>query len=455
MKKFKIFSLIFVFILSPLPSAYAEDNDISCTEIYLKTDKREKPTGGINFEAIETIETEISMNLNASFEPKANTLTIEEYIYQECMKHATEIYLAPYRIHIDDIDDIFYNVATKNPELMVHTGFSYSYYPNSTVVKIVPYYINPTLNDDNTARKLMNEKIDEYIEYASGCPDKIGKLLLIHDKITEDCMYDYTPYVYVKRLNEETGYYEYVKTNDYKAHHAYGVFLNNEAVCQGFSQAIYAICKKLDINADYVISDERYLNHMWNYIEIDGEWYHLDLTWDEVYNTKLDYHDYFLLSDATISQDHRGKSTWTNYSGELKDCTSKKYESNHIFNFPELTHITYSDGKYKLPLKLGAHNAVFESDTLYTGPIITSAPITNTATTGLFFIMPTTSATVTSVAAFSENETMKQINISDRTFTKNTILEFSYNVGKPGRTLSCMFMDLDTLIPYSKKITIN
>ena len=455
MFKMKIFTLAFILIFSALP-CYAEDTSLSYTESILDISAPQKPTGGINFEAVEMFETESSFYSDANASA-ASELTAEEYIYQECMKHSPQIMLAEYQIHKDDIDEFFYGIAIKNPELLVHTGFAYSVNPNtSTVVRIAPYYINSSLAEDNNARALMEEKISEYIEYVSECPDKIGKLLLIHDKMTEECMYDYTPYVYEKKDSDYTGYHQYVKVHDYKAHHAYGVFANKEAVCQGFAQAIYTICKKLGINADFVISDERYLNHMWNYIEADGQWYHLDVTWDEVYNTTLDYHDYFLLSDATISKDHKSKSTWTSYTDGLKDCTSTRFESNHIFNFPDLSHITYVDGKYTLPFKLGPHTAIFESETLYTGPIITSAPIKLTNISGIFFTAVTNSLSdISAVAVFSNAGKIQNISSASGTLSKNTLLEFEYRKASPGQTLSCMFMDLNTLIPYSKKITIN
>ena len=45
------------------------------------------------------------------------------------------------------------------------------------------------------------------------------------------------------------------------------------------------------------------MNHAWNLIKIDGEWYHIDVTWDDPTPDLLGRvnHVFFLISDDAIA----------------------------------------------------------------------------------------------------------------------------------------------------------
>ena len=51
-----------------------------------------------------------------------------------------------------------------------------------------------------------------------------------------------------------------------------------EPVCDGYAKAVKVVCDLLEIPSTLAISE----NHMWNNIKMDdGDWYNLDLTWDD------------------------------------------------------------------------------------------------------------------------------------------------------------------------------
>ena len=44
---------------------------------------------------------------------------------------------------------------------------------------------------------------------------------------------------------------------------------------------------------------------MWNMVEVDGNWYHIDLTWDDPMYMPIHTYNYFLISDDKINKDHK------------------------------------------------------------------------------------------------------------------------------------------------------
>lgn len=50
--------------------------------------------------------------------------------------------------------------------------------------------------------------------------------------------------------------------------------------------------------------------HAWNLVKLDGEWYHLDTTWNDPIYTGIfkwlgeQTYDYFLISDKKMKKDH-------------------------------------------------------------------------------------------------------------------------------------------------------
>ena len=85
----------------------------------------------------------------------------------------------------------------------------------------------------------------------------------------------------------------------YKSEIAYGPLFEGYAVCGGYTDLMELFLEKMNIKS-YKISSEK---HIWNGVELDGTWYHLDLTWDDpVASDGNDYleHNYFLIDTKTL-----------------------------------------------------------------------------------------------------------------------------------------------------------
>lgn len=62
----------------------------------------------------------------------------------------------------------------------------------------------------------------------------------------------------------------------------YGVFVNKKAVCAGYAKAMQYLLNQCGIECTYVTSD----THAWNLIKLEGDYYHLDVTWGDGSDTK-------------------------------------------------------------------------------------------------------------------------------------------------------------------------
>ncbi len=77
----------------------------------------------------------------------------------------------------------------------------------------------------------------------------------------------------------------------------YEVLINGRGVCTDFSQAATLLMRMAGLNTISCSSKD----HMWNMIELDGQWYEFDCYWDD--NRPVEEWNYFNLSHAEMSKD--------------------------------------------------------------------------------------------------------------------------------------------------------
>lgn len=87
-----------------------------------------------------------------------------------------------------------------------------------------------------------------------------------------------------------------------------GPILYGKAVCGGYADIFQAFMEVLGIEGEYIGGKAtiggRTGSHAWNKVKIDGQWYWLDVTWDDRdYNASISY-DYFLISEDQMNKNH-------------------------------------------------------------------------------------------------------------------------------------------------------
>lgn len=127
------------------------------------------------------------------------------------------------------------------------------------------------------------------------------KIIAFHDYIINTTKYD-SAYI-DNNLNDVSSL----------SHKATGVLFYNKALCGGYADVMSIFLNKLNI-PNYLISSEY---HIWNALYLDGNWYHLDLTWDDPITnngTDIRLDKFLLITDEQLKSYNTG---YHNYNEEL------------------------------------------------------------------------------------------------------------------------------------------
>ena len=131
------------------------------------------------------------------------------------------------------------------------------------------------------------------------------KILALHDYIISITDYDFDR----ARAIETNAVEEIMPDN--KSHLAYGILSEGKAICSGYSDMMSLFLEKLDVPSYKISSD----THVWNYVNLDNKWYHLDLTWNDpdIEDQRGLTHLFFLITTEEL---------------EAKDVEQHEYDKN-------------------------------------------------------------------------------------------------------------------------------
>ena len=112
--------------------------------------------------------------------------------------------------------------------------------------------------------------------------------------------------------------YDTTQQKDY-IHTLYGALVNGEAVCDGYARAFQYLLYQVGIPCLLVTGKSRGEDHAWNIVEIGGQYYQVDVTWDDPDNEEPGVlYAYFNLTDTLMAEDHTADSE----NPPLPACTS-------------------------------------------------------------------------------------------------------------------------------------
>ncbi len=206
---------------------------------------------------------------------------------------------------------------------------SYTYVYNAVTVYSVQLYYTMSGSELVQAQREFENTVSEYLACLDDSMSDFEKELALHDRLAQSVTY----------------------TSTANAHNSYGALVEGEAVCEGYAEAFQYLLQRAGIQSFVVTGvyenpdTGKRVNHAWNLVRIDGNYYHADVTWDD--QEKHTYHAYFNLTDAAMQEDH----IFDTPAYELPACDSTEAQYFNVMG--GLQGNTYSANEIADRLKAG------------------------------------------------------------------------------------------------------
>ncbi len=170
---------------------------------------------------------------------------------------------------------------------------SWEYHGNNNVLSVKNYFY---YNKDQLLQ--IRSKSEEIIaQIISDGMSEYEKVLAVHDYVINNTIYDYQNYQ-LGTIPEES-------------YTIFGTLITGEAVCQGYAETTHLLLHMAGVDNMVVTGNAKsftfWLPHAWNLALIEGNYYHLDTTFDDPQlhsgRQTLRY-DYLNLRDIDMERDH-------------------------------------------------------------------------------------------------------------------------------------------------------
>ena len=227
----------------------------------------------------------------------ANVNSAKQALAAALLKGESAVDISAYAISQDDfLNLVNFVIFTEYPEISDIRSYEYQT-DRSGVVHGVRFSYFYTQAQIQARSAMVSQAADAVLAAAvtSEMTD-LQKVLAIHDYLVLNCEYD--------QKSVESGS---VPSDSFTA---YGVFVNRIAVCQGYSAAFQMLMNRLGIACVAVQSNA--MNHAWNLVRVNDQWYHVDATWDDPVPDRPGEvrHNAFMQSDAGISDARNRHYSW-------------------------------------------------------------------------------------------------------------------------------------------------
>lgn len=292
-KWMKIAAVLFLFAASVFmmpQKAFAEENEVTLPTGDLKPVEPERDENGIDTygesgEEFQGTELELYSIL-------------EERVKAAMLKGEDSVSVRDLNIRADTYDlSFYYGYSPYFPSDKY--GRLKAYYGSEYYTRIVIENTFGTAEETKQIFRAVDQKLASVYELVNDSMTEEQKALTIHDYLDSHAEYD-------------TSYSNYT---------SYGVLMDGKGVCQSYAFAYMYILNHLGIETHLISS--RSMNHAWNVVKIDGDYYNVDCTFDDPLYDRFGqaWHTYFLRSTGEMEKLGHVFDT------KPYECTSEKYSS--------------------------------------------------------------------------------------------------------------------------------
>jgi hypothetical protein len=239
-------------------------------------------------------------------EETVNLVLTPAYVDDGSFNLPDEIQLA-----ISQLEQDYYMIFMGYENAYTSTSYSLT---NNTTIMIVTLDLSIWSDLDKDTMFLWRDEVERNVAelctttIAQDMPEGV-KELLIHDWLVNNNYYDQV------ELDDDA---VPIASN----HTAYGAF-TGKCVCEGYAQATHLLLKAVGMTDYTIVGTANGGGHAWNVVQVDGEWYCLDTTWDDPTTsdgTQVLSHDYFNVTDSQLAENHTADEPI--YPTSYPSCTS-------------------------------------------------------------------------------------------------------------------------------------
>ena len=225
-------------------------------------------------------------------------------------------------------------IANDRPEIFwINGGACEARSRNDVVVSVLPVY-NQYRSDLPARQARFRKAVLSYLSLVKG-KKPYEQELILHDRLVRDISY-------VSHSLDQT---------------AYAALVERKAVCAGYAKAFQFLMQELGIPcyscSGVAISRKSttWENHAWNMIRLGSDFYNIDITWDDSFDSsEKDFvtHTYFNCTDSQIRQNHRRDTPFD----KLPACNGTKFSFTNISGVTSDLELVYQDGvTYRTPVR--------------------------------------------------------------------------------------------------------
>ena len=261
----------------------------------------------------------------------------------------SEIDLSTYSIPRNDMDNILNSFIWENPDVsfcITAKSFKHAY----GIVHSVGFTYDNT-STISSRIVYLNEETDRIVSLMNPDWTDLQKLLWINDYLCDNFQYDLTT--------------EY--------HSAVDLIRTGKGICEAYTNLFTILCQKNGIDVSYCYSTE--INHIWNMVKLNDQWYHVDSTWNDTYT---DRYEHFLLSDSECkkaikesgyNQTFTLNSLYTASSNKYDNAFWRKEIYSSIVNLGTDTYYVKNFALYKANLETMQSSLIAKlNETKWTAP---------------------------------------------------------------------------------------
>ena len=225
------------------------------------------------------------------------------------MEHRLKLDLSDNDLSQEQLDRIFHSVMGDHPEIFWSNGGCIKYISATGKVDSIELQYTLTFELRAQVQKEIDDAIAPFLSEITDDMEDYEVALKLYECIIKLLDYDTIALERQKRQSTE----ERVENMD-ELRNIYGAIVRHKSVCAGYARAYQYLLQLFGIESLYVLGDcFEGGTHAWNIVSLEGDYYHMDVTWGDYSNTDpskdregMSY-AFFAVTDEQIRQ---SRSIW-------------------------------------------------------------------------------------------------------------------------------------------------